>query len=587
MYYNIRDNFASEPFALAFSSDHAKGISQTCDETVDRSLHSLFRTSDASNALLTCYSVDGNAPARKTWSWDRAQETLPKGFKLKTVAHRDWKLAKNDRKLLAKGQDPYAAEAPPDPFMPDESRLSGATTAGFDTSASAPDLLGGESSTTLKEAKPLRKVDKYYKALMKAQREREEMKRREEYEEFLAKAEKAAKKSKKAAERREREMNKTARSFSTSSSKEEEDSEEEESDGEDPGPLKAYPGVMKVEVEVCVTRAPGGTDDDDLSFSEKESTATPSTARSKSESDDEVDWAAELAALQEEFQEPEKEESSESDSLPDGLDGRNVGNIDANDAKRVALGLGGSAFFVPDVERYALAPSLLPPPPRAEGRIAQIGKKRLRLKPRLPLEISKHRWRDEHPYGCPLEDEFTPDFDERREYESKVRLVDFYGSLNSVLQTMPKPDGIRKLPKADNFDQMLDYELRNSLAWKQYIKRQRLLEIARVEKRQKSQEAQVAANEKLLEGMSKEGSVASETAKSSPPESRPITQDGDRKDHKEHKGKPQLSEAQLLAEKIDRTIKKPPPVPGAFTYMGTKPPPIKHMAKARSRKALR
>jgi hypothetical protein len=458
------NNLWQSSFNLAFSSDLAKGLRQTCDDKLDKPLTPLFRTNGASDALLTCYKVNGNAPDRKTWDFDRAQDTLPGGFKLRAVDHRDWKLAKNDRKLLARGQDPFAPEAKPDPYMPDETRLGRRPSTG--ASASAPDLLGGENASSLKEtAKPMRKVDKYYKALMKAAREREEMKRREEYEEMCAKAEKAERRAKKAQAQRDRKNSLDSRSLDSTSEREEEEEEEEDSDGEDPGPLTAYPGVMKVEIEVCVALAPDGKDCDEESFSERSSTKTPETARSESKSEDSVDWAAELAALQEEFAEPEKEESESEDDLPDGLDGRVIGNIDANDAKRVALGLGGSAFFVPDVERYALAPSLLPPPPRGEGRMAQTGKKRLRMKPRLPLEVSKHRWRDEHPYGCPLEDEFTPDVDDRRQFESKVRLVDFHGSLNSVLRTMPKADGLRKLPKEDNFEEMLDYELRDSLAW--------------------------------------------------------------------------------------------------------------------------
>jgi len=564
----LRAHQTTQMFNLCFSSDHAKALQQTCDEKLDKPLTPLFRTNSASDALLSSYTLDGHPPARKIWSFDRAQETLPQGFKLKTVAHRDWRLAKNDRKLLARGQDPFADEAPPDPFMPDETRLSGTVDpTGLQTSESAPALLAGENSSAVKEAtKPMRKVDRYYMALMKAQRDREEMKRREEYEEFLAKAAKAAQKAKKAAERGEREMGESASSSSSSSSKEEE--EEEESDGEDPGPLKAYPGVMKVEIEVCVGRAPDGLDDEADSFSDRRSTGTPSTARSSSQSDDGTNWGAELQALQEEFQEPVKEDSSDGDSLPDGLDGRNIGNIDANDAKRVALGLGGSAFFIPDVERYALAPSLLPPPPRAEGRIVQTGKKRLKLKPRLPLEISKHRYRDEHPYGCPLEEEFTPDWDDRREYEDKVRLVDFYGSLNSVLSTMPKPDGIRKLPRRDNFDEMLDYELRDSLAWKQYIKRQRLIEKARADKLS-AQEQKIAETEKALEAMAAEGDAVQKPATS------------------EAVHEPYAPETASSAEKLDKTLKKPGPVVGAFSYMGTRPPPIKRLLKTGSRKVAR
>jgi hypothetical protein len=489
-------------FSLAYGSNVTRQLLQTTHEEIDRPLTPLFRNSDGSASLLKSYenlSFDGHPPIRKTWNFDRAQETLPAGFKLKTVPNRDWKLAKRDTKMLARGQDPFAPEQPPDPFMAFETdrRRSSVN----DESSPASEALRQSFSSTTEPK--MRRVDKYYKALMKEQREREEGKRREEHEEFLAKAEKAAHKARKEEERLARLARKEEESLKSSSSSEHlSDEEEEESDHEDPGPLKAYPGVMKVEVEVTVLRAPGVEANSSQDSEERASTATPlSTARSEETQGEEIDWNAELQALQEEFAEPVKEAESDDDSLPDGLDGRTLGNIDDNDKKRVALGLGGTAFFVPDVERYALAPSLLPPPPRAEGRIWKTGKKRLRLKPRLPLEVSKHRWRDERPYGCPVEDEYTPDLDRCRSWEEKVRLVELYGSLSSIISRMPKPDGVRKMPKDDQFDVMLDKELRNSLAWKQYIKRQRLLEMARFERKNKDG----AATDVLLEGFAADG----------------------------------------------------------------------------------
>merc|ERR1719218_184607 len=205
-------------------------------------------------------------------------------------------------------------------------------------------------------------------------------------------------------------------SESSESSEEEEDEDDEEL--EDPGPLRPYPGLMKVEVEVVVLRAPGNDKSETESSVDDAATHTPSSASEKSDNDDDgIDWAKELQELQEEFADKEKVEESETSSLPDGLGGRTIGNVYDNSNKRTALGLGGTAFFVPEVERYALAPSLLPPPPRGEGHLKRTGHKRLKLKPRLPLEVSKHRWRDEHPYGCPPELEFTPDVDDLRSFE--------------------------------------------------------------------------------------------------------------------------------------------------------------------------
>merc|ERR1719271_968828 len=240
---------------------------------------------------------------------------------------------------------------------------------------------------------------------------------------------------------------------------------------------------MKVEVEVVVLRAPGADRSETESSVDQHSTHTPSSASNKSVDDDEgIDWNKELQALQEELGSEESKVESEVESEPDDLYAQKIGNIHDATNKRTALGLGGTAFFVPEVERYALAPSLLPPPPRGEGYVSQIGKKRMKLKPRLPLEVSRHRWRDEHPYGCPPEPEFSPDIDDLRSLEEKVRRVELYGTLNKIIHHMPKPDGVRRLPKTDDFERELDWELKKSVAWQQYIKRQRLIEIARAER---------------------------------------------------------------------------------------------------------
>jgi hypothetical protein len=242
---------------------------------------------------------------------------------------------------------------------------------------------------------------------------------------------------------------------------------------------------MKVEVEVVVLRAPGAeqSDSDEEEDEEKHGSAEDSPSSKSSEQGSAIDWQKELQGLQEEFGEPDVEVESEVESIPDGLGGQRIGNVHDAYNKRTALGLGGTAFFVPDVERYAMAPSLLPPPPRGQGYQILTGHKRLKLKPRLPLEVSRNRWRDEHPYGCPMEPEFSPDLDDLRQFEEKVRRVELYGTLNKFITTMPKPDGLRRLPKRDDvFEWELDQELKNSQAWQTYIKRQRLIEIARQEK---------------------------------------------------------------------------------------------------------
>jgi len=496
-------------FQSALASVRTTGRHQAANETLDAHLHPLFRTNLASDALITTFKVDGNVPGRKTWNLEQAQDRLAPvsncTFALKTLSNRDWKLAKNDAKKRAKGIDPLAVEGPP--ISEARASLAGASRASV--SSSAPDLFGGTSPAgsncrgsdspagrQLQDTgeKPLTRADKYYQALLKAEKARKEAKKIEAWEEYTTKAQRAAEKAKKQALKAEMHVEGAAWDSDT-----EDDEDDEEEEPEDPGPLQPYPGLMKVEVEVVVLRAPGndGSDTESSVDPDAASVHTPSSASGRSNADDDgVDWAKELQDLQEQFQDNEEVAESESSSLPDGLGARTIGNVHNNSHKRTALGLGGTAFFVPEVERYALAPSLLPPPPRGEGHLARTGHKRLKLKPRLPLEISRNRWRDEHPYGCPPEEEYRIDADAMRSWEEQVRRVELYGTLNKFFTAMPKPDGIRKLPKKDNFERTLDWELKDSLAWQQYIKRQRLIEIARSERNDK-QKANAAS---IMEG---------------------------------------------------------------------------------------
>lgn len=486
-------------FQSALASVRTTGLHQAADETIDAHVHPLFRTNYASDSLLTTFKVAGNVPSRKTWNLEQAQDRLaPEStctFGLKTLSNRDWRLAKNDAKKRAKGIDPLVPEGPP--ISEARASLSREARASLAPSSSAPHFGTGTSRSSVLETDkppsgekaPLKRADKYYQALLKAEKARNETVLRESWENYNVNANRAAEKAKKKALKLE-----IAPAEGGFDSESEEEVDDEEEELEDPGPLVAYPGLMKVEVEVVVLRAPG-QDKSDTESSVHEDASTPSCVSEKSEDEDGIDWAKELAELQEEFAEPEKAESDDG-SMPDGLIGRQIGNVHDNSDKRTALGLGGTAFFVPEVERYALAPSLLPPPPRGEGHLQRTGHKRLKLKPRLPLEVSRHRWRDEHPYGCPVEDEFSPDLDALRSWEEKVRRVELYGTLNKFIINMPKPDGLRKLPKTDDFERTLDWELKDSLAWRQYIKRQRLIEMARTDRDTKKK----ADTQALMEG---------------------------------------------------------------------------------------
>eukprot|EP00971_Amphidinium_carterae_P064621 1280411-Amphidinium_carterae.1 len=99
-------------------------------------------------------------------------------------------------------------------------------------------------------------------------------------------------------------------------------------------------------------------------------------------------------------------------------------------------GLGGSAFYVPDVERYALAHSLPPPPPSTYM---------TKLKPRLPLDVSCNRYRDEAPSVFAPVPPVALTEERSLAMERKMRIADFYNALSrsmTALDRMTMPGGL-------------------------------------------------------------------------------------------------------------------------------------------------
>merc|ERR1711879_912423 len=120
----------------------------------------------------------------------------------------------------------------------------------------------------------------------------------------------------------------------------------------------------------------------------------------------------------------DEEDDAESEGLLDGLSlGGNMDNIYSINDPRLALGIAGTVYFVPEVERYSLGPSLPPPPPPSF-----FGRRRLRLKPRLPLEISNHRYEDEHPNLFVRRGMEGPTIEEKRKFEDTMCTHDFYAA---------------------------------------------------------------------------------------------------------------------------------------------------------------
>jgi len=348
---------------------------------------------------------------------------------------------------------------------------------------------GGEGGAT--HGKPVKKSEKYYQALLKAERKRNERKVQETYDEFIAKAEAAA-----AAAARKQARDDPPLSSAASQTTE---SDEEEVEDDDVGPLVPYDGNLKLEIEIFVERAPGEDVKTDApsEASEAEQSTAPPTA--STESTPRLNVADELQALQEEL--GREEESEEEDGLPDGLtlnDG--MDNVYSVNDPRIRIGIAGTVYFIPEAERYSLAPSLPPPPPPS-----LLGRRRLRIKPRLPLDISNHRYADEHVYtGPPEPADRAITVHDRRRFEQTLCNHDFYAAASKSLTQLPQLRSKREFKALKkSFGTMIDADIRKSVAWRTKMRREFLME-------RKEKEAQEAAAKSLEEKLAAE---AAESAK--------------------------------------------------------------------------
>jgi hypothetical protein len=264
-------------------------------------------------------------------------------------------------------------------------------------------------------------------------------------------------------------------------------------------PVTAYDGLMEVELEVVVVQA-YGTDEAGSSIGDpaEASSKTASSAGSPRESDEDAERkrqeaAEELARLREELGDDNKEEEEDEDGLPDSF---GIQNAWSNPDPRWSLGLGGTVFFVPHAERYAHAPSLPPPPPPS-----LLGRRRLRLKPRLPLAISNHRYRDEHPNIFP-EAPFNPNHQHRSDFERTLVTYDFYASCSKAIASVPLPE---RASEEEQYQQAVgryvDEETRRSDAWRHKLMREdlkRKRKALREEKRRQMQKELEAQAKRIL-----------------------------------------------------------------------------------------
>eukprot|EP00913_Durusdinium_trenchii_P001670 g1546.t1 len=233
------------------------------------------------------------------------------------------------------------------------------------------------------------------------------------------------------------------------------DSEAESDMDDDCGPLTAYDGQMKIDIDFVVVVPHREEKEEDVFHYPthpeglpEQSVVQPSgfdetpPASSSSGASTPLDFSDEMESLKVELkkagklEEPkgiaQKENAPTTDARGNAIHGeKTMPNVWDNPYPEWSLETGGSMYFIPNAERYAWCPSLPPPPPPSE-----LGRRRLRLKPRLPLTLSNHRYKDEHPNIFPPEP-FSPSEDHYASWEKKVLTYDLYKSCVESLAKMP------------------------------------------------------------------------------------------------------------------------------------------------------
>jgi len=380
------------------------------------------------------------------------------------------------------------------------------------------------------QPKPMKRADKYFQLLMKAHNAREKEWAKAEEEEEWARCEGAALGAYQAQVAAETHFARgpIGRAESVESDGSDSDSEKEDKEEDDDyGVLTEFDGQMKIDLELIVLRAPGCEDyeddkpeDSDLSSDEEadeeaaaereaEAAAEDSDSDSDSEAKSEAkseepgeaapDLSDELEALKAEMkavtQEPTDEEKAAAEeaaaaaaAAPNFLRGgvKRMPNMWDNPNPNWSLDLGGSIFFLPDAERYAHMPSLPPPPPPSVQ-----GRRRMRLKPRLPLEVSNGRYPDERPNIWPAAP-YSPPEDKYRSFEEKMMTYDLYRSCSDGLLTL-KPQTRAKQGARQQFEfgSFIEKQLTKSQSWKNW--RVRAGQKAEQEQKRQEEEEQKAA----------------------------------------------------------------------------------------------
>lgn len=375
--------------------------------------------------------------------------------------------------------------------------------------ASSEQFSRSSPSVPPKAEKPQKRADKYFALLMKSYDKRTDGWAQADEEEARDKAEGAArwanrramleekrKAAKAASEAKKRRSGGT--SSGSDSDSEDKEEKEEELDADALGKLVSYDGTMQVDLEIVLLNPPGVSEPSESGASSSASRASTRaserdrasrgsrSSKSSSKSSPRPDLYAELEALKEEMGVDDEAKSENSDDVPEGLRLKTIANVWDNPKPRWSLGLGGTVFFIPDAERYSFGGSMPPPPPPSLH-----GRHKLRLKPRLPLDISNNRYRDEHPNIWP-DAPFSPELQDYARFEQKLLTLDFYRGCNKALTRLPQA----KTRKDDtrhrtHFGRMVLDETRRSQAWKNFNHREMLRR--KEEKRKALEEAEARA----------------------------------------------------------------------------------------------
>lgn len=376
---------------------------------------------------------------------------------------------------------------------------------------------------------------RYFDLLMKAHNKRKEGDRQTEYKESQEAAEGAAARAYRDSIKAER-LRKALFSGDSSASESEDDAAGVGGEEQERRPLSAYNGSMRIELEIRVLPAPGnrprrpwvaGWDVDSHTIPELGSGGAEAEEASDgwgeqtllslpaspaaSEKSERIDFSDELAALKDEIQalgiDDSDGDDNEAKGIPEGLRMKK-GNVWTNHDPGWSLGLGGTVFFIPDAERYGHAPSLPPPPPAS-----LVGRGRLKMKPRLPLEISHNRYRDERPFVLPPPP-FSPDLTRRLTFEQKVMTLDFYHTCHQALTKLPRLTREKNRARQQvQYSRMVDHDLKYSTAWRNFRHRQRLIrkeELARLRAEREAAEAAAAAEAEAATAAEADGAAAAE-----------------------------------------------------------------------------